>query len=731
MSDASAKAAFAEIDKYLNDNHLGMAAKAIGRLLETTGQNKFRGELEQAATGYKYMVQFLLSNGGDDGRASFFAKTKEELRMLTDRLSRELEVSGSGEIYFAQVRSMRMSSISLSDTIAAIRRCADIIDDEFSSQDKLYEQQRIMEQNLINLFNYVWTTFPLSSGDVALLSETGSDGDAPFALRAQIISALLLGLLQYYEKGRVEALLDIYDKAGDVAIQARALMALVLGMYAQRDRIEDDQQLTMRLGVWADDADNTKRLRTVVMDIVRTLDTERINKELREDFLPRMQQMKPHLDNLLKGGQERGLEENPEWEEILKKSGLEGKLKELTELQNEGADLMMFAFSNLKNFGFFNELSNWFLPFDVNHSQLRGAIDNVPESMIQVLETPGMMCDSDKYSFALSLSRLPAEQRDMMFSQLGSNEEALRDAMTEVALAASSTEKIFTNESARYIRDINRFLKLFRERRQFRDMLRHPFVLGDIPFPPEAISADMEFVRIVGEFYLRRGYYDDASKMFAVLEKHDGADAGVLEKLGYCYQQLHRYEEALAEYRKAELFNSDSLWLIKRLAAVSRQLRRYADASEYYTRALEREPENVAMLMNLAACKVELGEYSEALKLYYKVNYLKPQHLNSLRAIAWTEFLAGNYEKSCEIHDKVIVSSDEQTDRINAGHAWFARGDIGKAVEHYQAAAANEEGLRLFNEIMSADRKVLEKSGCAALDISIVVDKVNSSYPNN
>ena len=44
------------------------------------------------------------------------------------------------------------------------------------------------------------------------------------------------------------------------------------------------------------------------------------------------------------------LENNPEWEEMLEKNGLADKMRELTEMQSEGADLMMVTFSNLKGF---------------------------------------------------------------------------------------------------------------------------------------------------------------------------------------------------------------------------------------------------------------------------------------------------------------------------------------------------------------------------------------------
>ncbi len=42
-------------------------------------------------------------------------------------------------------------------------------------------------------------------------------------------------------------------------------------------------------------------------------------------------------------------------------------MEELTNLQMEGADVYMSAFANLKNFEFFRDIQNWFVPFHPEH----------------------------------------------------------------------------------------------------------------------------------------------------------------------------------------------------------------------------------------------------------------------------------------------------------------------------------------------------------------------------
>lgn len=735
MSDQDFQAKLSEGRQEIEARRVLGAAASLRECAVSLADAEIVSQLDALGNGYNYMLQYMLSGASDPGRGAFLDNTLEELRTVADRLDRQQRGKADPALYFSR---MRTGSYMHRDAASLLRR----YDSLLQQLDKLpAEKQRPLraekEQALTDIFNYVWTTFTLKQQEVKQLKETAADEHTDPSLRAQIVTALWLGCLQYFEASRIEALAEIYTRSSDIAVKARALMSLVLALYAAGDRARIAPGLDARFRTMLDAPADRKHINMVVMDIIRTLDTERINRTLREDFLPTMKKMKPKIDKLFKSGVAPGDGEfNPEWEEILSDSGLDKKMQELNELQNEGADLMMFAFSELKKFGFFNEIANWFLPFDPEHTAIsqNGADDSSAVSAL--ISVPGVMCDSDKFSFMLSLGRLSESQRKMMFAQLQQQEEALREAVAEQQLSISSEDAIFKRESARYIRDLNRFLKLFRERTQFIDILRPPFSPAEIPWLGHAVTSDAETLRLIGEFYLRREYWHDAETAFTALERLEGADPSLLEKTGYALQQQRKYEEALAQYRKAELFNPDSLWLIKRIAAVSRLVSAYADAVEYYDKALEREPENVNLLMNKANSLVELGRDAEALPIYYKVNYLKPDHLNSARAIAWVEFTQGNTEKSLSYH-KTILGNDaaDVSDFINAGHAALAAGDIKLAADYYRKGIAGNkkpgEGLKTYLKIMRSDRDTLLASGIDPATISILSDYIISESGKN
>ena len=86
------------------------------------------------------------------------------------------------------------------------------------------------------------------------------------------------------------------------------------------------------------------------------------------------------LENLLSSSNPE--EKNPEWETFFKESpDVYNKLEEFTNLQMEGADVFLGAFAMLKQFDFFNEVKNWFLPFYKENEYVSESFGDVGEGI--------------------------------------------------------------------------------------------------------------------------------------------------------------------------------------------------------------------------------------------------------------------------------------------------------------------------------------------------------------
>lgn len=707
----------------------GKLSKAFGKLRNMPSfksDPRLSDKLNHLEETYKYMIQYLVDGYADEGREKLLSDIIVQLQRLNDIALRNSILPDSEDIYSSTLRFERMRKTNLRS----------LIDDYFSAYSKSQlvseiggdnDLEKETENALSALFAYVWTMFGAPDEEYKEITRLVQSPDTSFSFKAQMVSALLLGNLRYFDKSAFVSLLDIYDSEPSPKLAARALVAIFLIVATHGSRIMADNYLNSRLSLWEDSIMIYPRLREVLMNMLKARDTERINRKMQNELLPEIMKLRPEIINKLKNASEEmdmeSLEENPEWEELLNKNGVADKLKELTELQLDGADVMMMAFSNLKAFPFFNSVSNWFLPFSSQHSEVvRGSESNL-NGFAELLDMEGVMCDSDKYSFAFSLNHMPAEQRKMMAERMNMEMGQLKELMAE--RINSSESRTFDAEVTRYIRNLYRFFKLFRRKGDFIDPFASPLDFQSIPFLSNILS-DSEILGLVGEFYFRRGYYKEALPLLLTLEKKSGDGSGLWEKIGYAYNALNQPEEALIWYRKAELVNPDSLWLIKKIALVSRLLNRPEEAADYYSRALEFEPDNFKLLISTGNCLLEANKVTEALTHYYHAEYLLPGKISTLRALAWAELLNGNISKSKEFYTR-ILSSDEKTpnDYLNAGHVAFLSGNFKDAVSLYGNCAADKNyGLKRLEEAMAEDLSVLKKAGADPLVLEILLDKV-------
>ena len=137
---------------------------------------------------------------------------------------------------------------------------------------------------------------------------------------------------------------------------------------------------------------------------------------------------------------------------MLDKTGIADKLKELTDLQMEGADVFMSTFSHLKSFPFFQSIQNWFLPLDPDHTALSGLFPGSGGEMFKkMISASVLLCNSDKYSFCLSLSQVPDSQRNLMMGQFSAENAAIQEMANEELMRKEISRE---NISNRYIQDL-------------------------------------------------------------------------------------------------------------------------------------------------------------------------------------------------------------------------------------------------------------------------------------
>lgn len=680
-------------------------------------------EIMRLEESYKLMLSYATQGADDPSRASLYDNIVSDMLLLLDRVVRQRLSQDEASLYYNAIRTERFSS---SKTIASLideyLTLADklsiyniIVSDENSqqSQNSLEEKERLERE----IFNRIWITFPLKSNEEELIKDIFQSKKFTQQFQELVVSALLMGMNEYYDPRRLNLLFAAYQSEIQ-EVSVKALVAILLSFYKYGCRISDAKLLNYfasikELPTWSSD------VKTAYLEFVRTRDTERISRKMQDELIPQMLKLRPDIYKKINDSTAMidmsSIEENPEWEEMLNKSGITDKIKELSQLQEEGSDVFMSTFSHLKTFPFFSDIANWFLPFSLEHSLVKRTLGTDISVIGDIIENAPFLCNSDKYSFLLSLGSIPQHQRQLMLSQFEQQREALGGA--GMAMASMTMPNQRKNLLNKYLQDLYRFFKLFRRKGEFNDPFANSINLVNVSLLSDDLD-DVDTLTLVAEFYFRRKYYQEALDVYLSISEKIPPTAQIFQKIGYCYHQQGDIKNALINYEHAELLNADSAWTLRRIAACHKSLNNPQKALSYYERVASMNADDLAVTMNIGHCHLELENYKEAIKNYYKVEFLDEKSTRAWRPLAWCLLLSGDFDQSSGYYSKILNDNPTAEDFLNMGHLALAQSNISKAIESYKLSIDNKcTNVDWLIDSLKKDEKYLTKIG---VDISLM-----------
>lgn len=683
-------------------------------------------KISQNESTYKYMLDYFSRGLSDPGREALLAEIRRSLFDIAQQIDKETSSSDSPEIYFSTLRMCRLRPSTLTtsfDKVKELKAMTDLALAAGQYPDTMMSQIEIEEEKI---FNILWTADSLTNDDYRLVNDVIKNGSLPFTTVSLCISAIGLSLMRYYSREAFLSLIEL-SKEESVGISARALTTLILTLSHWHAEVADDLRVVEALQTLPDIDGMSKKIRNVVKTTVRTRDTDRVSRKMQRDVIPGLMQFGPDIIQRLKKSSEEAsfadLEANPEWEELLRKSGLEDKLRELTEMQSDGADVMMVAFSNLKSFPFFRQVRNWFLPFTVQHPMLRQlhAIDD--DGVSSLLEMSGLMCDSDKYSFAFSIASMPDAQRKMVLSQMHAQTEQMKEQMHELQALKAGAE--FEEELTRYSRDLYRFHKLYPKRAEFFDPFANALDFSAIPVI-SSIMQSADEVAPIAEFYFKRGYYADALPLLQTVARESAASPHVWEKIGFCLEKTKDGNaEAIEAYMKAQLFNPDSRWISRRLGISYRRAGDFRNAVEYLEMA---RPEDGSFDRNLslliADTLADSGRWEDALNELYRVDYETPDDPEVIRRMAKCAFHMSDLEKADKSMKRISNIDLTESDHRLMGHIAFLKKDLAEATRLYRLTVRPNDEKRLWKTQILADIDTLTALGASRSDLVLLLESI-------
>ncbi len=697
---------------------LGKAFNFIEQALNNIQNQSIKNEFSQLKQTYSYMLHFAFSGAEDPQRDTIYKKIQTGLLKINSQIKdaqlclvQGSRLAAEKTILNKQINKERLSAASI---IKQIRLLPDT-------------ESPVSKEILINkLFNYLWLSSNFTPEDNAVLKSTTYDTQLKQEDKSLIISAITIGTLQNFNLKKIHLLFDFYN-SNQPQLWQRALAGIAITLTYYNAQLHLYPSINQEIKIISKDTDIQKFSEIIWLQFIKMQETEQISKKLKDEILPEMKKFgsdigdKLDLDKILSDSMIE--DENPDWEEIFDEApDLLGKMEEFSELQMDGSDVFLSAFSMLKHFPFFNTAANWFLPFDTNNHHLKNSFKQANiadfETLTEGLARAPFICNSDKYSFCLNISMMPEAQRSMM-SNLFKMENQTHDeiAKDNDLLNKSKDDKHLIT---RYLQDIYRFFKLHPVQKEFNDIFDNKLNFFESLFF-KTIDTEKEILHLAAQLNFKKQFYLQATEGFLQLELEGTNGGKIYEKIGFAFQKSKDFENAYKYYKRAELFGIESLWITKKIAFCSRKLKDYGTALKYYRKAEKEQPDNMHTQANIGHCLLYSEKYEEALNYYFKVEYFDPKNTKIISPLAWCSFAAGKLDAAKKYALKLIKLNPSANNYFNLAHVLLAKGQMQEAADNYKKGISIPN-FSAFEKSLKTDTKAISANNISEEQIKLVTD---------
>lgn len=722
-----------DIIRLLNAGRLKEALTQLQAISVQANHWDLHNRIENTLMGYGYMLQYAGQGMDDPNRKTFYRQTLRKAYELADSTNIALMALKTSATFYDRIRT---SAIQPTKAYSEIQMQLEAYTEDMGTASLLYSDKkhretetekivRMHETALTELFDKTWTTPFWSEAEskeanAILQSVLVNANDL-----AIMVSAATLSLLRIFDPQKFVFLLNAY-RHENFQVNQRTIVGMVITLCKHEQRMSLYPEITSRLSLLCEEEGFRKNLQTIQMQLLITRETSKIDKKMREEIIPEMLKNAKQFNNpkFRFDETEDAEDRNPEWEEWMDKSGITEKVKEMSEWQMAGGDIYMSSFAQLKTYPFFNQVSHWFYPFDINLPELapvRKDLEGDHFSIFKMIALSDNFCHSDKYSFILAMMGMSPGMRDLSLQQMEEQmqmQEDLKDKM-QLLTRQGKEAKSF---SRLYIQDLYRFFKLWKRHQEEEDIFKWKFNLWENPLFGNALQAE-EFTKEMADYLLQKEYMEEAYTLYKKLIDAHCRMADVYQKAGYIMQKQKNYKAAFQHYEHADILQPDNVWTNKHLAQCYKLSGNTPMALKYYQKVESAQPDNLNIALQIGQCLARMEQYGKALAYFYKVEYLEKNPNNARRAIAWCSFVTGKEEEALKYYGMLLEHpSPKAEDWMNTGHVHLVANRIQEALHHYRSAQKHFEYHTEFIESFQKDKGTLLQMGISEEDLAIVLD---------
>ncbi|KAA6329809.1 hypothetical protein EZS27_021415 [termite gut metagenome] len=470
MNDSYVDENYQKIIGLINQKRLKEAFALLERLLSDSALWDLSNQLQQIQISYNYMLQYMQQNVPDPDRKKVYQKLRNDAIEITDWARIEKLAFSPTLFLYHRMRATIPASFTIKTALKDLENYADdmavasLYHHNNADNDPFYGNRKRHEELYHILFLAVWTNYAWSSQEASEANELLQSVVVPVNDVCLFVSAVTLSLMECFDLRKFLYLFDAYNHNA-IEINQRALIGIALIIHLYTERLSLYPEVAARLAFLNENKTFGKELNRIYIQLLLSRETEKIDKKMREEIIPEMLKSVKNFRHTRLNIEESDEEKddyNPDWQDAIEQSGLGDKIREITDLQVEGADIYMSTFSALKTYPFFKSISNWFYPFDKQHSEVVKEMETQKNNVIMdvIFQAP-FFCDSDKYSLCFTMATISPSQRDAMVNQMTAGQDWDEFSKKQDALMMEERAKQPETLSSQYLRNLYRFFKLY------------------------------------------------------------------------------------------------------------------------------------------------------------------------------------------------------------------------------------------------------------------------------
>ncbi len=654
-----------KIHKDISDNALRSAIDGLREFAFYVGASNAAQEVDALEQRYFYMLRFLADGVDIPEMQKERRNIEDACRLICDKIEIEAHAQLGDKLYYTRVRFNRMRPEENLESIISdyLSELSHVQTDSTALTDNRAFSK--LETIAADIFERLWTTYPLSEEEEHLLSTILTDNELPPHDREMWVGALGLGQIERPDNARRRLLEEVLNNS---STRMSAAAAIWLFADAQRDSSGD------RLRRFKEE--NPEDFFDISYEFARARGTEKLSEDVRLNVMPRMFDMGREVAEKLKNADNDidDILRNSDWTpNAIDAEGFE-KLKGFVDAQAEGDDVYMATLGqpSLRQFPFFHKLNSWFLPFHTGSSEIADVTDGEGAAFADTLDHFGHICDNDKYAIALAMANTPSNLSDKAFQAMAGNYEAMSSEEVRKTMEENNL-KGRRGAINNYIKNLYRFYHLYRRKNEFPEI----FTLNGgltIVTPDMVSETDTPNVERLAERLMKNKNYDTAASLYDIIISYNPENLGATQKSGFCHEMGGLDHIAAERYTAALELRPDDLWSAMRLADINLRSGDAPEAIEILQPFHESQSDNPGYLRMLAQSYYYARRYHEASEAYYNLDFILSDNDTSAKGpLAWSLTLEGDFASAEAVYSSFIAESKEPEILLNYAKLLWAQ----------------------------------------------------------